>query len=183
MFESKKWYAVYTRPRCEKKIVTILTRNGIENYCPLNRVSRHGSERKKFITEPLFTSYVFVKISPLDHARLKKIEGVVNLIHWLGNPAVIRDMEIEMIKNFVAEHTNITLQKCSINAVEKVRALSNPIFEQDGQMLFVKNRTINMALPSIGYTMYANVESGNVVLVGESSTKEHLFPGRLQAAK
>ena len=183
MFESKKWYAVYTRSRCEKKVATILTRKGIENYCPLNRVSRQGGERKKFITEPLFTSYVFVRVSPPELTQLKKTEGVINIIYWLGNPATIKDMEIDIIKNFVAEHTNITLQKCLINAVEKVRALSSPLFEQDGQILFVKNRTINIALPSIGYTMFAKIESGNVVLVTENSKNKHILSNRLQAAK
>ena len=39
MNENKKWYAVYTRPRWEKKVAEILTRRKIENYCPINKVS------------------------------------------------------------------------------------------------------------------------------------------------
>ncbi|RYZ19047.1 MAG: antitermination protein NusG, partial [Chitinophagaceae bacterium] len=32
------WYAIYTKPRWEKKVAELLTRKGIENYCPLNKV-------------------------------------------------------------------------------------------------------------------------------------------------
>jgi hypothetical protein len=54
-FETK-WYAVYTRPRWEKKVAEILTDKKIENYCPLNKVVRQWSDRKKIVHEPLFTT-------------------------------------------------------------------------------------------------------------------------------
>jgi transcription antitermination factor NusG len=56
-----KWYAVYTRPRWEKKVAALLLHKGIESYCPLNKVRRRWSDRTKTIEEPLFKSYVFVK--------------------------------------------------------------------------------------------------------------------------
>ncbi|MEY4660481.1 MAG: hypothetical protein RLZZ42_433, partial [Bacteroidota bacterium] len=58
----KKWFAVYTRSRCEKKVAQMLTKRGIVNYCPLNKKLRQWSDRKKYIFEPLFPSYVFVYI-------------------------------------------------------------------------------------------------------------------------
>jgi transcription antitermination factor NusG len=58
-----KWYAIYTRPRWEKKVNGLLEAKGIESYCPLNRVRRKWSDRIKTIEEPLFKSYVFVKIA------------------------------------------------------------------------------------------------------------------------
>jgi transcription antitermination factor NusG len=57
-----KWYAIYTRPRWEKKVNFLLQGKGIESYCPLNKVRRKWSDRIKTIEEPLFKSYVFVKI-------------------------------------------------------------------------------------------------------------------------
>ena len=59
---SSWWYAVNTRPRWEKKIAKVLDTKGIENYCPVNKVTRQWSDRKKVILEPLFKCYVFVKI-------------------------------------------------------------------------------------------------------------------------
>ena len=98
MNENKKWFAVYTRPRCEKKVAEILTRKKIENYCPINKVFRQWSDRKKVVYEPLFTSYVFVRISEREITSLKQSNGIINLVYWLGKPAVIHDSEIEVIK-------------------------------------------------------------------------------------
>ncbi|MEO6221006.1 MAG: transcription termination/antitermination NusG family protein, partial [Ginsengibacter sp.] len=54
MISEKTWYVVYTRPRWEKKIAENLLRLGIEHYCPLNKVTRQWSDRKKKVLEPLF---------------------------------------------------------------------------------------------------------------------------------
>jgi transcription antitermination factor NusG len=60
---NKKWLAIYTRPRWEKKVNLLLQEKGVESYCPLNKVKRKWSDRVKIIEEPLFKSYVFVKVS------------------------------------------------------------------------------------------------------------------------
>lgn len=165
MSENKKWYAVYTRPRCEKKVAEILSRKKIENYCPLNKVVRQWSDRKKIIHEPLFTSYVFVRISETELTPLRQTPGIINLVYWLGKPAVIRNSEIEIIKTFLSEHTNIKLEKTPININDKVRVLSGPLMEFEGQVLSVKNRTVKVALPSLGYLMFAEVAAANVKVV------------------
>ena len=127
MNENKKWFAVYTRPRWEKKVAEILTRRKIENYCPINKVVRQWSDRKKVIHEPLFTSYVFVRVSESDITSLKQSNGVINVVHWLGKPAVIRDSEIEAIRKFLSEHLNIKLEQMPVNVNDKVRVLSGPL--------------------------------------------------------
>jgi transcription antitermination factor NusG len=60
---TKKWFAIYTRPRWEKKVHKLLEEKGIECYCPLNKVHRKWSDRIKIVEEPLFKSYVFVKLT------------------------------------------------------------------------------------------------------------------------
>ena len=183
MNENKKWVAVYTYPRCEKKVAASLTRNNIENYCPLNTTVKKWSDRKKVVAQPLFTSYVFVKITEKEQLTLKKTDGVVNLVYWLNKPAVIPDHEIDAIKAFLAVHTNVTLQKAPINISDKVRVLSGPLFEKEGEVLFVKNRTVKIALPSMGYLMLAEVEVGNVEIISEAIIKEHVSSYPLHAVK
>src|SRR4051812_47816627 len=101
---NQKWYAVYTRPRWEKKVAEILSSKKIENYCPLNKVVRQWSDRKKIVHEPLFTSYVFVHVEDGKLGKLRQIDGIINMVYWLGKPAVIRDVEIETIKRFLNDH-------------------------------------------------------------------------------
>ncbi len=66
------WFAFYTKPRWEKKVAGLLSARGIINYCPLNKVVRQWSDRKKVVLEPVFKSYVFVKIEDDKKWEVKK---------------------------------------------------------------------------------------------------------------
>lgn len=168
------WYAVYTKPRWEKKVAEHLTKNSIENYCPLNKVLHQWHDRKKIVQEPLFTSYVFVKVEESRIAELRRIGGVLNLVYWLQRPAVIREEEIDMIKRFLNDYTNVQLEKTVVNVNDVVRVIKGPLMEQEGNVLSVRNRTVRISLPSLGYIMVAEVERQNVeVIVKQSNVKRY----------
>jgi transcription antitermination factor NusG len=169
---NKKWYAVYTRARWEKKVADILSRRKIENYCPINKVTRQWSDRKKIIDEPLFTSYVFVHAPESELTLLRKIDGIINLVYWLGKPALIRDSEIETIKRFLNEHRNIKLEKAKVNLNDTVRIVAGPLMEHEGQVISIKNRTVKVLLPSLGYLMVAETETSNVEVIVRTLTPQ-----------
>src|SRR6185295_4409213 len=108
---SKKWYTVYTRAGWEKRVAENLTRRKIENYYPLTKLVRQCDNSKKIVHEPLFNTYVFVRISENEILLLRQIVGVINLVYWLGKPAIIHDKEIEIIKRVLNEYRNIKLEK------------------------------------------------------------------------
>ena len=103
MEPGKKWYALYTKPRWEKKIDSLLIRKGIESWCPLQKVERKWSDRKKIIEEPLFKSYVFVRIAVDERTKVLMTDGVLNFVYYLGKPAIIKDNEVDTIKKYLAE--------------------------------------------------------------------------------
>jgi transcription antitermination factor NusG len=183
MNENKKWFAVYTRPRWEKKVAEILTRKKIENYCPINKVVRQWSDRKKVVYEPLFTSYVFVRISEREITSLKQTHGIINLVHWLGKPAVIHDSEIEVIKRFLNEHINIKLEKTPINVNDRIQILAGPLMDMVGQVLSIKSNSVKVALPSLGYLMFAEVEVANVEVIRHMIPVERNMRYRLSTAQ
>jgi len=158
----KKWFALYTRVRWEKKVAEILTRRKIENYCPINKIVRQWSDRKKVVHEPLFTSYVFARVSESNVRSLKQTNGVINLVYWLGKPAVIRDSEIEGVRKFLSEYSNIKLEKTPVNINDHVRVLSGPLMDLEGKILSIGSNTVKLALPSLGYMMFAELETSNV---------------------
>jgi len=104
----KIWYAVYTKPRWEKKVAAMLLEKGIENYCPVNKVTRQWSDRKKVVMEPVFKGYVFVKLEDNKKWQVKDVNGILNFVYWLGKPAVIRDEEIDTIRKFLNEFKRLT---------------------------------------------------------------------------
>ncbi len=146
------------------RILKIITR--------LTRWFVNWSDRRKIIHEPLFASYVFVRITDEVLSSLKQIDGVISIIYWLGRPAVISDIEINAIRDFLVGHVNVKLQKNPIDIADKVSVLSSPLIEETCQSRSVKNRTVTIALPSIGYLLYAEEETGNVELLPRNFLKQ-----------
>ncbi len=95
----KQWFAIYTRSRNEKKVVTELTEQGYEAWVPLMKTIRQWSDRKKVVEVPLFNSYIFVR-ADLSNVRaiVSKSDGAVYVISFSGQPAVIPDKQIEDLK-------------------------------------------------------------------------------------
>jgi transcription antitermination factor NusG len=160
-----KWYAVYTKSRWEKKVADQLTRVNIENYCPLNRVVKQWSDRKKVVEEPLFTSYVFVKITERQMTEVRMILGVVNYVYWLGKPAVISPGEIQTIQEFLSNYLNVRLEAIPLHVRDTVRILSGPFTEMEGNVISVKKKSVRVLLPSLRFFMTAEVEIENVAKV------------------
>ena len=162
----KKWFVVYTKSRSEKRVAALLTRRGIVNYCPLNRIKRQWADRKKLVYEPLFTSYVFVHASDEELYPIKQVSSnIVNFVYWQGKPAVIKDSEIESIQRFLNEYTNVTLEKKNVRIGDVVRILNGPLMDLEGSITAVENNKVKLSLPSLGYVMIAEVRLSNVEVV------------------
>ena len=101
--KDKKWFAVYTKPRWEKKVNSKLQEKGIESWCPVQKKESQWSDRKKIIEDPLFKSYVFVHIAEDEKLKVLTTDGALRFVHFLKKPAVIRDGEIELIRSYLLE--------------------------------------------------------------------------------
>ena len=42
----------------------------------------------KIVEEPLFKSYVFVKVNDEDRSDVRMTPGVINFVYWQGKPAL-----------------------------------------------------------------------------------------------
>lgn len=155
---SKKWLAVYTRPRWEKKVNQLLQEKGTESYCPLNKIKRKWSDRVKVIEEPLFKSYVFVKISDEERTQVRMTTGVVNFVYWNGKPAVIKEKEIAIIRRFLDEYENVEAEPMDIKINERVKITTGPLMDQEGKVLSVRHKTAQVAIDSLGYTLVAYID-------------------------
>jgi transcription antitermination factor NusG len=162
---NEKWYAIYTKPRWEKKVAEVLTYRDIENYCPLNKVVRQWSDRKKTVHVPLFPSYVFVHVLEKQLSGLRKIDGVLRIVHWLDKPAVIKDEEISTIRQFLNEHANVHLEKVNVSLHDKVKITRGSLIDKEGTIVAIKNNLIKVALPSLGYVLYAEIDKSSVARV------------------
>ncbi len=155
---TRKWYAVYTRPRWEKKVNQLLQEKGTESYCPLNKVRRKWSDRVKIVKEPLFKSYVFVKVSDEDRSKVRMTAGVINFVYWEGKPAVIKEREIASIRRFLDEYENVEVRPSNHAVDERVRVTAGPLMDSEGKVLSVRHKRVKVAIDSLGYILVAYID-------------------------
>jgi transcription antitermination factor NusG len=155
---TQKWLAVYTRPRWEKKVNQLLAEKGLESYCPLNKVRRKWSDRVKIVEEPLFKSYVFVKVSVNDRSAVRMTPGAINFVYWQGKPAVIREKEIIAIKRFLNEYENVEVQTADLKLNGRVRVTTGTLMDQEGKLLEFRHKIAKVAIDSLGYILVAYID-------------------------
>jgi len=162
MSEEKKWYALYTRPRWEKKVNDLLTRKGMEAYCPLNRVRRRWTDRTKIVQVPLFTSYVFVHITEAEKGEVRFTDGVVNFVYWERKPAIIRNEEIELIKKFLRDYEDVEVRPITLTEGQRVRIRTGVMMNKEGVVVQIKNNRAVVVIESLGYELAAQFEKRNL---------------------
>jgi transcription antitermination factor NusG len=164
----KKWFAIYTKPRWEKKVDSILIKKGIESWCPLQKVQRQWSDRKKIIEDPLFKSYVFVHITEEERIKVLTTDGVLNFVHYLGKPAVIRNEEVDLIKKYLLEEDT----KIAIISAEgfienmKVKVNHGIFMDNDGIVLRGGKKKIYVQLQSLGQVMVVEFPAEYLTPIG-----------------
>ena len=159
---NEQWYALYTKPRWEKKVSKLLDEQGIENYCPINKVTRQWSDRKKVVLEPVFKSYVFVKINEKEKWELKKINGVLNFVYWLGKPAPIREEEILTIRKFLNEFENVEVTELSLKINDNVKIKNGVFMDYEGILVELIGNKARVRLESMGLQLIAQFDKKNL---------------------
>jgi transcription antitermination factor NusG len=131
---------------------------GLESYCPLNKVRRKWSDRVKIVEEPLFKSYVFVKVNDDDRTAVRMTNGAINFVYWDGKPAVIKEKEIIAIKRFLNEYENVEAVPADLKVNQRVRITSGTLMDQEGKVLDIRHKTARVAIDSLGYILVAYID-------------------------
>lgn len=154
----------------------MLRKKKIEVFVPMVYVKTNTFLGHKFIFEPLFKSIVFVNVEQQDIKTLNQTNGVINLLYWLGKPAVIAEPEITAIKDFIENYRNIKLMPSSVNKDEETAVNTNgSTFSIDGRLYAVKNKSIKVNLPSLGYSLVAELEEKSIFVQETPGIQNYRF--------
>ncbi len=162
--ENSNWYVVYTRPRWEKKVALLLEQKGIINYCPLNKVLKQWSDRKKIVYEPLFKGYVFVKAEEHKKWEVKNIEGIINYVHWLGRPARVKEAEINTIRKFLQEFEEVEVLERHFDVNSPVVIKQGVLMNYRGIIVDVSGNKARVKIDSMGIQLSATFDKANLEL-------------------
>lgn len=156
---------MYTKPRWEKKVHRLLEEKGVECYCPLNKLHRKWSDRIKIVEEPLFKSYVFVRVNEEEKTPVRMVNGVVNFVYWLGKPAVIKDKEIQTIRKFMNDYEDVEVRQVNIQPDAQVVVKQGVLMGKKGTVKRVLRKKVEVLIESIGFTLTAYIEKSKIAVV------------------
>lgn len=161
----KQWMIVYTKPRCEKKVATLLTRIGVENYCPVKRELKQWSDRRKYVDEVIIKSYVFVHVEESERLAVLQTPGVLNFVYWLKKPAIVRDAEMKALFDFLAKYQDSPIEVTEIPIGARAKILEGPLISLEGDIVAVDKTKVSIRLYSAGLEITAIINKSSMEVV------------------
>jgi transcriptional antiterminator RfaH len=155
----RNWYAVYTKPRAEKKLHTNLVDKNITSFLPLRKELKLWSDRKKWIEQPLLPSYIFVQVDASERFDVLNTPGAVRYISFEGRPTAIPDNQIVSLQQLIsANPKNIEVDYSFIKRGDRVEVTSGPLRGIAGEVVQLNGRfRILLRFESIQCCVHAEI--------------------------
>lgn len=153
----KKWFVIYTKSNQEIRVTKQLKEMGISCYCPTVTIIKQYSDRKKKKLKPLIPSYVFVFIEEERRNDIFSVFGVVRYMFWLGKPAVVKEREVELMKQYLnGEFQAVSLTNFTKGQLHKI---SEGLFAgKIGRVIEIQKNKIKLQLESLGMIVTLRLE-------------------------
>jgi transcription antitermination factor NusG len=135
------WYALYTRSRFEKKLLTEIADRSIDVFLPMHEVLSRWKDRKKRIWLPLFPGYIFVHQvdTPANRYRVLNIPGAVRFVGHEGHADQIPDEQIDSIRRFLEASISVDPYPY-IKVGRRVEIIAGPLKGIQGILVQKKGR-------------------------------------------
>ncbi|MAQ76398.1 MAG: antitermination protein NusG [Aquimarina sp.] len=157
------WYVLYVKSRQEGKVDRFLIDNGLESFVPMIKTIRKWSDRKKIVSIPLFSSYIFVRINNAkDLYDAMSVQGACSFITCAGKYSLVRDEEIEQIKFLVNSDDILNVQRHNLSPyVGDMRMIEKgPLRGLECEIININNENkIIVRLNSINQSITATLPS------------------------
>lgn len=158
-----RWYPIYTKPRFEKKVADHLQKQGIEVYLPSQKTLKQWSDRKKWVEEPLFKSYVFIHINYLQYDQVIKTTGVVRFIYFSGKIAHVPDMEMDFLRAYLSGGFTVETTGQLIKSGDKVKIVSGKFKGYEAEMVAYQNvKRLILRIDALGQSILLNIPIADV---------------------
>ena len=156
------WNVLYTKSKSEKKVFERLSDLGIDAYCPCQRTLKKWSDRKKWVDEPVFKSYIFVKSPDSESQKLQILNtpGVVRFLYWLGQPAQVRQVEIDEIRSFLGEHQSV--ESVSFDVGLKLNVKQGVLKGSEGVVVYQTKNEVVLRVDKLGMSLVARLPKVSV---------------------
>ena len=161
-----KWFAVYTKYKCEKYVSGLLLKKGIVSYLPLISVTKKYDSKVKRYNIPLINNYVFVKILKLDYTKVLETEYVYSFLKQRKHLISIPEFEIDVLKRVVGEIEDISVGNISFQEGDKVEIIAGNLTGLQGVLMQREgNHRFVVKLESIGLQLSMTVDKSRLKMI------------------
>ncbi len=162
------WYALYTFPRSEKKVLARLQESEIEVFLPLYRKLRKWKDRKKYVEEPLISSYIFVKVSEREYYKVLEVDGIVRYVTFSGKAAPIPEKQIDAMKIIVESKLPVILTSEKLQPGCKIRVISGVFTGFEAEMVTFRGKNnLIIRIDQVGQSILVNIPNEAVETIKE----------------
>jgi len=152
------WFAAKTKNRAEFKALEFFNSIGVNSYVPSFKTKRIWSDRIKNVIVPAINGYVFFELNRLDYSILNVNPYTKNIVRNLrGEPAVIRDSEIQILKDQLSGANINSIDKFETG--QKIKIQSGPFVFKKGVINKISCNKVMISLDSININLVLNKSS------------------------
>lgn len=139
--EGAEWYALYTRSRFEKKLMSELADRSIEVFLPMREILSRWKDRKKKVWIPLFPGYLFIHHvdTSANRYRILNIPGAVRFVSFNSQIVPVPQDQIDGVRRFLESHLAIDPYPY-IKVGRRVEVIAGPLKGIKGKLVQKKGR-------------------------------------------
>lgn len=169
---SPQWFAIWTRSRHEKVAASMLETLGIPTFLPLKSDVRQWSDRRRTITTPLFSGYLFVRMNIAEDSRRLQVLKTSGVVGFVGNntgPVAIPAQQIENVRKVLDCGIECTVGP-PLKQGDRIRVIRGSLVGLEGTLLRTSSETrLILSVDLIKRSLSIDVSRHDVELINEQA--------------
>lgn len=172
------WLAAYTRPRHEEKVRKFCEDRGIETFLPCRHTVRRWSDRSKRLSQPLFPSYVFLRLDEDRRQRAVHAPGFLWFVRNQTGPVEVDRDELLQLRQVLAGGLECDPLP-GVQPGDPVEIVAGPMRGSRGHFERKNNGTIVLVISAIGGAVRVRLPNDvGVCALAKRVTAPRLVPRR-----
>ena len=155
-----RWFAVYTKYKCEKYVSDHLNKKNIQTYLPLIQKTRRYTRKVKHLEVPMINCYVFVYIIKSQYIPTLETEYVMKFLRHGKDLIAIPQHEIDLLKRVAGYVDEVEVLNTELFVEgEEVEVISGHLTGIRGILIAKEGKkSFVIELKSIAYQFRINID-------------------------
>lgn len=134
--QEKRWFAIYTKYKCEKYVADSLSKKDIIAYVPLMNKTKRYTRKIKHFEIPLINCYVFVQICKKEYVPTLETEYVMKFLKQGKDLLCIPESEMILLKRVAGDIVEVVpFEPSGLSLGEEVEIISGQLAGLKGKIV------------------------------------------------